>query len=80
MGRLVPDPGKAAWGGLQHQARRHHMIHPNDIPLIESLDEFAWDTDEIRDLICTTPLRFDEDGLPVGYDAEQLFGLEAAHD
>ena len=33
---------------------------------------------EIRDLIQTTPLRFDDDGLPVGYESEQLFGLEAA--
>ena len=54
------------------------MIHPIDIPLIESLDAFAWDTDEIRDLVQTTPLRFDDDGLPAAYDAEQLFGLEAA--
>jgi hypothetical protein len=54
------------------------MTHPLDIPLIEPLDEFGWDADEIRDLIQTTPLRFDEDGLPVGYDAEELFGLEAA--
>jgi hypothetical protein len=55
------------------------MIHPTNIPLCEPLDQFAWDPDEIRDLIQTTPLRFDEDGLPVGYDAEQLFGLEAAY-
>ncbi len=54
------------------------MIHPIDIPLIESLDAFAWDTDEIRDLIQTIPLRFDEAGLPATYDAEQLFALEAA--
>jgi hypothetical protein len=54
------------------------MIHPTDIPLYESLDEFAWDPEEVRDLIQTTPLRFDEDGLPVGYEDEQLFGLEAA--
>jgi hypothetical protein len=54
------------------------MTHPLDIPLCEPLDDFAWDPDEVRDLIRTTPLRFDEDGLPVGYEAEQLFGLEAA--
>ena len=53
--------------------------HPLDIPLCESLDEFGWDPDEVRDLVRTTPLRFDEDGLPVGYEAEQLFGLEGAH-
>jgi hypothetical protein len=54
------------------------MPHLNDIPLCEPLDDFAWDPEEVRDLIRTTPLRFDEDGVPVGYDAEQLFGLEAA--
>jgi hypothetical protein len=53
------------------------MTHPLDIPLCESLDHFAWDPDEVRDLIRTTPLRFDDDGLPAGYEAEQLFGLEA---
>ena len=55
------------------------MNHPLDIPLCESLDDFAWDTGEVHDLIRTTPLLYDADGLPVGYDAEQLFGLEAAH-
>ena len=55
------------------------MMHSLDIPLCESLDEFAWNPDEVRDLIQTTPLRFDEDGLPVGYAAEQLFGLEGAY-
>jgi hypothetical protein len=54
------------------------MTHPLDIPLIESLDDFGWtDDSDIRDLIQTTPLLYDADGLPVGYDAEQLFGLEA---
>lgn len=43
----------------------------------KSFDD-AWSTSEIRDLIETTPLMFDADGLPCGYDAEQLFGLEAA--
>ena len=54
------------------------MNHPFDIPLCEDLDQFGWDQQEIRDLIQTTPLRFDQDGHPVGYEAEQLFGLEAA--
>jgi hypothetical protein len=54
------------------------MTHPLDIPLSEDLDHFGWDPSEIRDLIQTTPLRFDDDGLPVGYESEQLFGLEAA--
>jgi hypothetical protein len=79
LGRLVSDPVKAAWGGRKLKARRKHMTHPIDIPLCESLDQFAWDPDEVRDLIRTTPLRFDDDGLPVSYDAEQLFGLEATH-
>jgi len=55
------------------------MTHPLDIPLSEDLDQYAWDPAEIRDLVQTTPLRFDEDGIPVGYHAEQLFGLEAAY-
>jgi hypothetical protein len=56
------------------------MNHPNDIPLFDTFDAFAFDADEVRDLIRTTPLRFDDDGLPCGYEAEQLFGLESAHD
>jgi hypothetical protein len=56
------------------------MIDPIHIPLLESFDAFAWDPDEVRDLVRITPLRFDNDGPPVGYDAEQFFGLEAAHD
>jgi hypothetical protein len=51
----------------------------NDIPLCEPLDEFGWDHDEIRDLVQTTPIRFADDGQPVSYEAEQLFGLEAAY-
>lgn len=55
------------------------MMHANTLPVYETLDA-AWDGDEdIRDLICTTPLVFDVDGLPVGYDASQLFGLEATY-
>jgi hypothetical protein len=53
------------------------MNHPLDNQLLEPFDDFAWDPEEVRDLIRTTPLRFDDDGLPVGYEAEQLFGLEA---
>ena len=55
------------------------MTHPLDIPLSEDLDQFAWNPNEIRDLIQTTPLRFDDEGVPVGYEAEQLFGLEGAY-
>ena len=54
------------------------MTYPTDIPLCEAFDAFPWDPDEVRDLIHTTPLRFDDDGLPAGYEAEQLFGLEGA--
>ena len=56
------------------------MTHSFDtLPVCETLDS-AWDGDEdIRDLIQTTPLVYDADGLPVGYDASQLFGLEAAY-
>jgi hypothetical protein len=57
------------------------MTHSIDsLPVCENLDDFGWDDDEdIRDLIQTTPLIYDVDGLPVAYDASQLFGLEAAH-
>jgi len=55
------------------------MLHTDTIAICETLD-IAWDDDEdIRDLIQTTPLVYDADGLPVGYEASQLFGLEAAH-
>ena len=53
------------------------MTHCHEFPLCETLDD-SWDED-VRDLIETTPLVYDADGLPVGYDATQLFGLEAAH-
>ena len=54
------------------------MTHCTDIPLCETLDT-AWDDDDdLRDLIATTPLVYNADGLPVGYDASQLFGLEEA--
>lgn len=54
------------------------MAHPLDISLCDSFDEFDWDPNEVRDLVRTTPLRYDDDGLPAGYEAEQLFGLEGA--
>jgi hypothetical protein len=53
------------------------MNQPFDIPVCESLDEFAFDTEEVRDLIRTAPLRFYEEQA-AGYEEEQLFGLEAA--
>ncbi len=53
------------------------MPYTDTVLICEAFDEFAWDPEEVRDLIQTTPLRFDEDGMPVGYAAEQLFGLEA---
>ncbi len=57
------------------------MTHASDtLPVCETLDAFGWDDDDnIRDLIQTTPLVYDVDGLPVGYDASQLFGYEAAY-
>lgn len=56
------------------------MMHTDTLPVYEPLDA-AWDDDEedIRDLIQTTPLVYDMDGLPVGYDASQLFGFEASY-
>ena len=51
------------------------MAHRYDLTL-ETFDNLAsWDEDD-RDLIQTPPLLFDADGLPVGYDASQLFGLD----
>jgi hypothetical protein len=54
------------------------MNHFDIIPICEP-ETFPWDPEEVRDLITTTPLRFNDDGLPVGYQAEQLFGLEGAY-
>jgi hypothetical protein len=54
------------------------MTHRHEFPLCETLDT-AWDDEDLRDLIATTPLVYDGDGVPVGYDTSQLFGLEAAH-
>jgi len=55
------------------------MLHTDAIADYETLDA-SWDSDEdIRDLIQTTPLVCDVDGLPIGYEASQLFGLEAAY-
>lgn len=56
------------------------MVQPLDISFSESHDIFDWDESEVRDLVRTMPLRYDDDGLPVGYELEQLFGLEATHD
>jgi hypothetical protein len=83
---VVPKASAGFWGNLEKAAMvavlkskgENFMAHSLEIPLPEFLDDFAWDLDEVRDLIQTTPLRFDEVGIPVGYDAEQLFGLEAA--
>lgn len=53
------------------------MAHPPDIPHSESFDTLDWDESDTRDLIRSTPLTFDDDGQPAGYDAEELFGDEA---
>ncbi len=55
------------------------MTHPLDILPIGEFIDSDWDAQDIRDLVQTTPLRFDDEGVPVGYEAEQLFGLEGAH-
>jgi hypothetical protein len=55
------------------------MTHSPDIPLCEPLDPFDWDPSEIRDLIQSAPTRFHDDSSSAGYDAEQLFSLEAAY-
>lgn len=53
------------------------MADPLDNPFFESFDAFDWNDEDIQDLIRTTPLRFDDEGQPADYDAEQLFGFEA---
>lgn len=55
------------------------MMHSLTLPQFEPLDATWDDGEDISDLIQTTPLVYDLDGLPVGYDASQLFGLEAAY-
>lgn len=55
------------------------MLNTATIAICETLDAFWDDSEDIRDLIQTTPLVYDADGLPVGYEASQLFGLEAAY-
>jgi hypothetical protein len=56
------------------------MTHRFDIQLLETFDDdFGWDAQEVRDLIQTTPVLYDVNGQPVGYDAGQLFGHEGAH-
>ena len=57
------------------------MNHSFDkLSACETLDA-TWDDgdEDIRDLIQTTPLLYDMDGLPVGYDSSQLFGLEGVY-
>jgi len=55
------------------------MTYSQDtFPIREFLDS-DWDDQDVLDLVKTTPLVFDDEGLPVGYDATPLLGLEAAH-
>ncbi len=46
------------------------MTHHDYLPLLEDI---AGD-DDILDLIQTTQLVYDAEGLPIGYDMSQLFG------
>ncbi|MDX1966540.1 MAG: hypothetical protein SFV23_05160 [Planctomycetaceae bacterium] len=54
------------------------MTHTPRSTAHDSFDILEWDECEIRDLVLTTPLRFDQDGTPDSYEAEQLFGLEGS--
>jgi hypothetical protein len=77
--RLIGRSRKAAIIADLERKRRKTMMHTATNSIHETLDA-AWDeADDIHDLIQTTPLVFDADGLPVGYDASQLFDLEAAY-
>ena len=50
-----------------------------NLPACEPLDA-AWDDNgDIHDLLQTTPLVYDVDGVPIGYDASQLFGFEGTY-
>jgi hypothetical protein len=65
--------------GAVNANKEKTMLHTDTLSHCETLDT-AWDDGEdLRDLIQTTPLLYDIDGLPVGYDARQLFGLEGAY-
>jgi hypothetical protein len=55
------------------------MTHPLDRLPPDALLDADWDAQDIRDLVQTTPLCYDGDGIPTGYQAEQLFGLEGQH-
>jgi hypothetical protein len=77
--RLREGCRQAAKGAALNQQGDTVMTNRFDIPLCEPLDDFGWDDSDIRDLIRTTPLRFDDEGMPVGYMAEELLGLEATH-
>ena len=50
-----------------------------DFDAFDGACDCDWDAHEVRDLVQTTPIRFDDDGVPVGYLAEQLFGLEGSY-
>jgi hypothetical protein len=54
------------------------MSNQVNIRLPEFLDEFAWDSQEIRDLVRTVPRRSDDDTFASAYDADRLCGLDAA--
>jgi len=75
-GAACSNPGKAAWGGLQLKARRKLMTHALDILPICDIIDSDWDAQDVRDLVQTTPLCFDDIGVPASYLAGQLFGLE----
>jgi hypothetical protein len=74
-----PHPRKGRMGRPETQKKENTMTHPIDIPLVELIDDFDFDLNEVRDLVGTTPLRFDDAGLSVGNDADQFFGLDAAN-
>jgi hypothetical protein len=65
------QPRKGRIGRPETQGKENAMTHPIDIPLVELIDDFDFDLNEVRDLIGTTPLQSD--------DAGQLFGMEVDH-
>ena len=64
---------------LESQKEKNHDARRHLFDLRNSRCRLGRDDEDLRDLIRTTPLVYDADGLPVGYEASQLFGLEAAY-
>jgi hypothetical protein len=77
MGGLLATPERPH-GAASKQGKETIMTHTPGGTAFDSLDIQEWDECDIRDLVRTTPLLFDQDGTPDSYETEQLFGLEGS--